>query len=55
MGAGVRFTKFFIDAAWLMSKGDSSYSPFAFQNGTGPVAAIQNKATSAMVTVGFTF
>jgi hypothetical protein len=55
MGAGVRFTKFFIDAAWLTSKSNSSYSPFAFQNETGPVAALRNKATSVMITVGFTF
>lgn len=54
-GAGVRLSKFFVDVAWLISKGESTYSPYAFQDGTGPVASLKNKATSAMVTVGFTF
>lgn len=54
-GAGIRLNKFFVDAAWLVSKSDSNYSPYVFQNGTGPVASLQNKVTSAMVTVGFTF
>lgn len=54
-GAGVRFNKFFIDATWLMSKGNSAYSQYALQNGTGPVASLSNKTTSGMLTLGFTF
>lgn len=54
-GAGIRFNQFYVDAAWLMSKNDSSYSPYVFQNGTGPVAELQNKMNSAMLTFGFTF
>ena len=54
-GAGVRLNKFSLDAAWLMSKNDSSYSPYVFQNGTGPVASLQNKMSSIMLTFGFTF
>lgn len=54
-GAGVRLSKFYIDVAWLMSKGENAYSPYAFIDGTGPDASLSNKATSAMITVGFTF
>lgn len=54
-GAGVRFAKFFIDIAWLNSKSESSFSPYVFQDGTGPVADLSNKTTSGMLTLGFTF
>ena len=54
-GTGIRLNKFFVDAAWLMSKNDSSYSPYVFQNGTGPVAGLKNKMNSVMLTFGFTF
>ncbi len=54
-GAGVRLKTFFVDVAWLASKGDSAFSQYEFQNGSGPVASLSNKATSAMLTVGVTF
>ncbi len=54
-GAGVRLSKFFVDAAWLRSKGESSFSQYALNNGEGPVAALNNKVNSVMLTVGFTF
>lgn len=54
-GAGIKLNKFFMDVAWLVSKGDGSYSPYVFQDGSGPVASLSNKTTSGMVTVGFTF
>lgn len=54
-GAGVRFEKFFVDVAWLLNKSDTSYSPYVFQDGTGPVTTLKNKFTSAMLTLGFTF
>jgi hypothetical protein len=54
-GAGVRLSQFYVDAAWLMSKNDSCYSPYVFQNGTGPVASLQNNMNSVMLTFGLTF
>ena len=54
-GVGVRFAKFFIDIAWLNSKSEGSFSPYVFQDGTGPVADLSNKTTSGMLTLGFTF
>lgn len=55
MGAGIKLSRIAIDFAWLSSKGKSSYSPYAFQNGTGPVANLSNKVNSAMITVGYFF
>jgi len=55
LGAGVKLTRFSIDFAWLTSKGESSFSPYVFQNGTGPVANLSNTMASAMLTVGYTF
>jgi hypothetical protein len=58
-GGGVRFNKFFIDAAWLGSKGESSFSQYTIKNAegedVGPVANLSNKVNSVMLTVGFTF
>lgn len=54
-GAGVRLNKFFIDAAWLGSRGESSFSQYALTNGEGPVADLSNQVNSVMLTVGFTF
>jgi hypothetical protein len=54
-GAGVRLNQFFVDAAWLGSKGESSFSQYALENGEGPVANLSNKVNSIMLTVGFTF
>jgi len=54
-GAGVRFSKFFIDVAWLNSKSNDSYSPYVFQDGSGPVANLSSKTTSGMLTLGFNF
>lgn len=54
-GAGVRVSKFFIDVAWLNSSSKNSFSPYVFQDGTGPVAALSNTVTSGMLTLGFTF
>ena len=54
-GAGVKFNKFFIDFALLTSKWNSSYSQYALGNGEGPVAALKNKMTTGMITVGLSF
>lgn len=54
-GAGVRFENFYIDAAWIQTKGNSTFSVFGFSNNTGPVVSLNNTLTSAMLTLGFTF
>jgi hypothetical protein len=54
-GTGIRLNKFYVDATWLMSKSNGSYSPYVFQNGTGPVATLENKMSSVMLTLGFNF
>lgn len=54
-GVGLRLNKFFADLAWLTSQGDSFYSPFIFQDGTGPLVTLKNKVNSVMITVGITF
>lgn len=54
-GAGVRFDKFFLDVTWLNSKGDSWFSQYVMNDGTGPLVTCKNKMTSIMATVGFTF
>lgn len=54
-GAGVRWSKFYVDFAWLVSKSKNTYSPYALNNGYGPIAALSNRVSSAMITVGITF
>lgn len=54
-GLGLRLTKFFIDFALLRSTGKSEYSPYVFQNNTGPLVNLNNSRTTGMLTVGFTF
>jgi hypothetical protein len=54
-GIGLRLSDFFAELAWLASKGNNFYSPYIFQDGTGPVANLTNKVSSVMLTVGFTF
>lgn len=54
-GLGLRLTKFFIDFALMRSAGTSEYSPYVFQNNTGPRVDLNNTLTTGMVTVGFTF
>jgi hypothetical protein len=58
-GAGVRFNKFYIDATWLTSQGKSSFSQYTATDAdgqpVGPVAFLNNRMTSTMLTVGFTF
>jgi hypothetical protein len=55
VGAGIKLKRIAIDFAWLSSKGKSAYSPYAFQDNTGPVATLSNKITSGMITVGYSF
>jgi hypothetical protein len=55
LGAGIKLSKFSFDFAWLKSKGKSSYSPYVFQDNTGPVANLKNSVSSGMITVGYSF
>lgn len=54
-GIGLRLNKFFTDLTWLTTTGESFYSPYLFQDGTGPLVNLNNKVNSLMLTVGFTF
>lgn len=54
-GVGVRWTKFYLDFAYLVSRSNSVFSPYVMSSGYGPVAKLSNKVSSAMITVGFTF
>ncbi len=54
-GVGVKLNTLFVDIAWQGSNGNSTYSPYVFQDGTGPVASLRNKTTSGMFTIGYTF
>lgn len=54
-GLGARFDKFYIDFAWVQSKGNNLYQPYTFFDGSGPVVELENKTTTGMLTLGFTF
>lgn len=56
-GAGIKTKDFFVDLAIVHTRGDQQYSPYSFQvyDFPTPVAYIENKITSAILTVGFTF
>jgi hypothetical protein len=58
-GVGVKLQKFFVDATWLSSRYNSSYSPYSVQDEdgdlVGPTARLKNTINSAMLTVGFSF
>jgi len=54
-GIGLRLNKFFADLAWLSSKGNNFYSPYIFQDGTGPLVNLNTKVNSVILTVGFSF
>lgn len=55
VGMGARMKKFFVDAALLNSTGTSAYSPYVFQDNTGPIVSLKNQLTSAIMTIGFIF
>jgi hypothetical protein len=58
-GAGIKLEKFFLDATWLNTNYNSSYSQYSIQNAAdkpeGPTARIKNTINSVMLTAGFTF
>ncbi len=54
-GVGYRQNDFFIEGAWVNTKYDSHYSPYTIVGSPQPVADIENRNTSVVVTVGFNF
>jgi hypothetical protein len=58
-GVGVKLQKFFIDATWLNTNYNSSYSPYSVQdengNLVGPTIRLKNTINSVMLTAGFSF
>lgn len=54
-GVGVRVKKFFGDVAFLTTRGNTTYSPYIFSDGTGPIVDIKNKVNSVVLTFGMTF
>lgn len=58
-GAGVKVEKFFLDATWLSTNYNSTYSPYSVQdandNTVGPLVSVKNTVNSVMLTVGFSF
>jgi hypothetical protein len=58
-GAGIKLQKFFLDATWLNTNYNSSYSPYSVLaddgNMVGPTARLKNTINSVMLTAGFTF
>jgi len=54
-GVGVRLKSFFADFAWVQSSGQNLYRPYVFYDNTGPTVSLNNKTTTGMLTVGFTF
>lgn len=55
-GLGVRTKTFYVDLAIVHSKGkEYRYHPYTFSDGSGPSAAIRDKALNGVITVGFTF
>lgn len=54
-GIGVRKDKFFIDMAVIYSNSEDRRTPYVAPDLPTPVASLENKFTTYMLTVGFTF
>ena len=54
-GLGIRINKYNFDLAIINSSTSSSYSPYQFYDGSGPVAEIKNNITSGVITFGVNF
>ncbi|WP_224995199.1 OmpP1/FadL family transporter [Cesiribacter sp. SM1] len=54
VGAGVRVQRFFADLALSQQRRDSSYQPYELED-AAPVVNIENRLTSAMLTLGYNF
>ncbi|RAU84141.1 OmpP1/FadL family transporter [Pontibacter arcticus] len=56
LGAGIRLQNYYLDAAFVSSKGESLYSPYTFSGGGGePVIGLDQKQNKVAVTFGFNF
>lgn len=53
-GAGLRFANYFIDFALSQRRGNNYFSPYATTTDQ-PIASMQNKETSGILTLGLTF
>ena len=55
-GVGIRTKKFFIDFALSGSVSQKYlYQPYTFPDGSGPVVSLRDRATTGIITAGFTF
>jgi hypothetical protein len=54
-GVGIRLEHFYADFAFIQYSGNTSYQPYTFFNGSGPVVDLDNKTTTGLLTLGFTF
>lgn len=58
IGTGIKLEKFFLDATWLNTNYNSSYSQYSVQDGddtVGPAVNLKNTINSVMLTIGFSF
>ena len=54
-GLGVRLKRFFVDFAMVFSNGTTYYQPYIVFDGPSPVVDLDNKTTTGLLTMGFTF
>ncbi len=54
-GLGVKLQKFYADFALVQSSGMNFYQPYSFFDGPGPIADLDTKTMTGMITFGFTF
>ncbi len=55
LGVGYKTPTFYIDVAYVNSKGNSSYRPYDTQTITSPLVTTANANSLVMVTFGFPF
>lgn len=54
-GVGVRMNKYFFDLSVVNTTSDSSYSPYVFSDGSGPIAEVSKSATQGVISFGVNF
>ncbi|HTF19081.1 MAG TPA: hypothetical protein VK658_13460 [Chryseolinea sp.] len=54
-GVGIRIQKFYTDFAFVHSSGTTSYQPYGFFDGPGPIADLDRSTNTGMITFGFNF
>ncbi|MDX5423619.1 MAG: hypothetical protein LPK07_07320 [Hymenobacteraceae bacterium] len=56
LGTGLRLKNYYVDLAYVRSKGNSRYSPYVFSSGGGePVVDLEQKQSTVMLTLGYNF